>query len=1213
MTPRVPTRRAIKRALALVLFLHTASVGWSARELPEAELIEKEQTVDRRKPAEAWQEAKVSDRLLVRDRLRTGELSRAAVRLTDLSVFRLDELTTIEISAPETETTKARFDLERGGAYFFGREKPRELEIRTPGANAALRGTEFVIRVDDRGKTTVAMLEGEVELSNPLGRVLLRNGEQGEAAIGQAPRKTAMIEAVNIIQWCLYYPGVLDLEEIALTASDKKSLAASLAAYRSGDLLAALSAYPRGRSASEAERVFRAALWLQVGQVDRATADLARLGRASPQAAALRQLIAAVKFQEFTREKPAETASGWMAESYYQQSRSNLEAALDAARTAASLAPNFGFAWSRVAELEFSFGRTAAARKAIERGLELMPRNAQAHAVRGFLLAAENRIGAAQESFQTALELDGALGNAWLGRGLCAIRRGKASVGGADLLAAAAIEPNRSLLRSYLGKAFSQTGPAEKARTELQRAEELDPNDPTPLLYSAIEKKQENRYNEAIEDLEKSIMLNDNRRVYRSRLLLDQDLSVRNANLASIYQDNGMTDVAVREATRAVENDYTNASSHLFLANSFDVLRDPTRISLRYETAWFNELLLAHLLSPVGGGPLSQFVSQQEYSKLFQADGLGMSLIPEWRSDGRLYEQASFYGTFGNFSFGIDAAYFYDNGRRPNNEVSREEIYWQAKFQVTPNDILYTFGQWQDNETGDLFQSYFDQPGSLGVDFEEKQEPGQLLVGWNHRWAPGVHTLLLGGRLAAAQVLTDPATRQLLLFRANTPELDQFFAEAALAREPPVIQNSDSSLSYSKEFLKDLERFTGRGVVTSIFPNSFTFATQRQFEIYSGEIQQLWETSHNTLILGARWQAGEFETNTGLTLLDPVNQFLFSIPAANQRGSVDFERQTYYAYDFLKVAPWLTLIGGVTWDEMDHPENFRNPPVSQRSERDRQFSGKGGFTFSPGRWLTMRGIYSEGMGGVTFEDSVRLEPVQLAGFNQSFRTIISESVAGSVEAPRYTNWGISVEGSLPTKTWWAASLNILEEDVERTVGAFDGFAASVFPAGAGFVPGGTTESLAYREEVVTATLNQLIGREFALAARYRYTRAELRDTFSQLRLLGVNADRLDEAVLHELDLAATWNSPSGLFARTEARWYSQDLDGTVGGIGIDGLPGDDFWQFDAQVGYRFARNRCEVSAGVLNITDGNYQLSPLTYTDEIPRARTFVVRYRMNF
>ena len=45
----------------------------------------------------------------------------------------------------------------------------------------------------------------------------------------------------------------------------------------------------------------------------------------------------------------------------------------------------------------------------------------------------------------------------------------------------------------------------------------IDPNDPTPWLYSAIELQQQNRPNEAIADLERSIDLNDNRRGERLR------------------------------------------------------------------------------------------------------------------------------------------------------------------------------------------------------------------------------------------------------------------------------------------------------------------------------------------------------------------------------------------------------------------------------------------------------------------------------------------------------------------------------------------------------------------------------------------------------------------------------------------------------------------------------------------------------------------------
>ena len=112
------------------------------------------------------------------------------------------------------------------------------------------------------------------------------------------------------------------------------------------------------------------------------------------------------------------------------------------------------------------------------------------------------------------------------------IRKGEDELGRQDLQTAAALEPNRSIFHSYLGKAFSNVGTSDKAKLELDRAKQLDPNDPTPWLYSAIENRQNNRVNEGVRDLEKSQDLNDNRRIYRSRFLLEQDRAVRSANLA---------------------------------------------------------------------------------------------------------------------------------------------------------------------------------------------------------------------------------------------------------------------------------------------------------------------------------------------------------------------------------------------------------------------------------------------------------------------------------------------------------------------------------------------------------------------------------------------------------------------------------------------------------------------------------------------------------
>ena len=375
--------------------------------------------------------------------------------------------------------------------------------------------------------------------------------------------------------------------------------------------------------------MYLGALLLSVGLVDQTLPHLeaaASGGGNNPALAnALRQIIASVKFETWSEQSTQSLATEFLAGSYYQQSRGNLPAALTAARKAAEKSPTFGFAWERVAELEFSFGHTDAALEVLNKSLALAPRNPQAIALKGFLLAAQNRMGDAMQQFDEAIAIDGSLGNAWLGRGLCKIRQGNAESGREDLEVAAALEPNRAVLRSYLGKAFSQTGDDARANHELELARKFDPNDPTSWLYSALLHQQQNHINEAIRDLEKSKELNDNRSVFRSRMLLDQDEAVRGANLASVYSDAGMDDVSVREATRAVNYDYANYSAHLFLANSYNQLRDPNQINLRYETPWLNEYLLANLLAPVGAGTLSQNVSQQEYSKLFQHDGFGVA------------------------------------------------------------------------------------------------------------------------------------------------------------------------------------------------------------------------------------------------------------------------------------------------------------------------------------------------------------------------------------------------------------------------------------------------------------------------------------------------------------------------------------------------------------------------------------------------------------
>jgi tetratricopeptide (TPR) repeat protein len=524
-----------------------------------------------------WQPASTNLELRAEDRLRTGRRSRAVVRLSEYNTLRMGELGLLQMPPERT----GPFGLWRGLFYFFHRDKPGTIPARTPTTSTLVRGTEFNVQVEETGRTTLSLIDGEVEMTNEFGRLALRSGEAGVVEPGQAPRRAPMIEAINVIQWALYYPAVLDAEEVPFTVQELAVLQESLAALRSGDLRAALDRYPADRQpGSDAERVYRAALLLGAGQVASAQAALeevrgprSEVSRVEDRLAeALRKLIAAVKFQPGPstldpRPSPP-LASEFLAESYYRQSRFDLEGARAATLRATELAPQSGLAWARLAELQFSFGRVVEAKAALRRGLELSPRNAQAHALQGFLLSAENRTAQAIASFEQAMALDGALGNAWLGRGLCQIRRGHAEEGRQDLQVAATLEPQRALLRSYLGKAFSQVSDLRHAEQEVALAQKLDPRDPTAWLYSALLRQQENRINEAVRDLERSQELNENRRLYRSQLLLDQDRAVRGANLANVYRDAGMTDVSVREAGRAVNTDYANFSSHLFLADS---------------------------------------------------------------------------------------------------------------------------------------------------------------------------------------------------------------------------------------------------------------------------------------------------------------------------------------------------------------------------------------------------------------------------------------------------------------------------------------------------------------------------------------------------------------------------------------------------------------------------------------------------------------------
>src|SRR5436305_2946905 len=162
------------------------------------------------------------------------------------------------------------------------------------------------------------------------------------------------------------------------------------------------------------------------------------------------------------------------------------------------------------------------------------------------------------------------------------------------------------------------------------------------------------------------------------------------------------------------------------------------------------------------------------------------------------------------------------------------------------------------------------------------------------------------------------------------------------------------------------------------------------------ELKQVFKSEKQILLVGGRFQSGQFDTlgrvETPLDangLPDPFLGALFTHPPVHLNE--DFERYSVYGYYTWKPFPELLLTAGLSYDHIEFPDNFRFVPVNPGETHRNLLAPKGALVWSPASAFTRRGAYSEGLGGVTIDDSYRLEPTQLGGFSQTFRSIAPES------------------------------------------------------------------------------------------------------------------------------------------------------------------------------------------------------------------------------
>ncbi len=144
--------------------------------------------------------AKKGMQLFEGDKITTGEGARAAFIMQDGSMIKLYENTDMQLNVSARKKKKNRLKVLVGHLWAKIKKQDSGLEIETPSAVAAIKGTELEISIN--GKVVKLIVwDGLVDWFNDLGKKLVGAGNQSSAQPGQAPTDPTKADLENRDQW----------------------------------------------------------------------------------------------------------------------------------------------------------------------------------------------------------------------------------------------------------------------------------------------------------------------------------------------------------------------------------------------------------------------------------------------------------------------------------------------------------------------------------------------------------------------------------------------------------------------------------------------------------------------------------------------------------------------------------------------------------------------------------------------------------------------------------------------------------------------------------------------------------------------------------------------------------------------------------------------------------------------------------------------------
>ncbi|CAN7608622.1 TonB-dependent receptor domain-containing protein [Acidovorax sp. LjRoot117] len=604
---------------ALTAMAALTSIAWpllSQAAVPPgaaAEIISLQGAGDQRNAAAAdWQPARPAQALATGDFVRTRQAAKMALLFADDTQLRLHQNTVLQVKGVATPAQPVTTLLLNAGRAWTQTRRPdgSRLNLETPAATAAIRGTDWDLAVDDDGRTLLTVLSGTVEFFNVQGRVLVGANEAAVADVGKAPVKLVLSQPRDRIQWV----NALRADPVPhLVAAEPlpDAVAPVRAALQARDLAAARAALAQGRGSAPAPwvPVMEAAIALQSGEALAAREQLARqVALNTPAAAPLPAWLMQSDLQLMDGDGPAavqtlrtalqhwpahpalvaqlarvqmlsdrmDDATATLAATQgtahadialvraeLARRRGDAPATLAAYTEATQLAPGDARGWQGLGSAHTEREDTRPARENLQRALSITRDAPGAYGELGTLETFVNQFTEAGAAFAAALGDNPADYVALTGQGLLHLKQGQPQQALDDFLRAGVMEPRYARAKTWTAVAYYQLGRHQDALATLHQASRLDDKDPVPYMLLAQIHTDLFQPGEAVEAARAAV----ERMPYLKSLNQVANDQKGSANLGASLAFFGMEEWA-QELARQSFTPYWGGS-HLFLADRY--------------------------------------------------------------------------------------------------------------------------------------------------------------------------------------------------------------------------------------------------------------------------------------------------------------------------------------------------------------------------------------------------------------------------------------------------------------------------------------------------------------------------------------------------------------------------------------------------------------------------------------------------------------------